>query len=217
MSAFAELAGQAWQATKDGRELEARLLLGAAVTALAPDGVKPVIVGGTAVDFWAADTTGGSLSPSKLIRASKDIDIVVGGFYGDDKRLRRALQASGLFEPARGDIDPELRRTWYGTTVPVQVEIIGQDLVGDPGRVATVEIGDGVAYLWGVEDTLWQYAENTISQRDRNDWARALAIRGAQDLDWAYLKERAAEDGMGFLIKAIDERWDYDAVQTATA
>lgn len=215
MSAFDELAAAAWQASKAGRDLEVRLLLGAAVTTLAPNGSRPVIVGGTAVDFWAADTTGGTLEPSKLIRASQDIDIVVAGFYGDAKKLRKALLDSGYFTPASDGISAESCRAWIGSTMPVMVEVIGDELAGDPDRVATVEIGDGTVYLWGVEDTLWQYAENTVSQRDRNDWARALAIAGAQDPDWDYIQELATTDRMEFLVPALQQEWAYEAVLEA--
>lgn len=213
MSAFDELAREAWQASRNGRDLDARLLLGAAVTALAPEGTRPVIVGGTAADFWAADTTGGSLKPSKLIRASQDIDIVVLGYFGDAGRLRRALHGSNMFRRTTNKIPVEDCRGWIGTTYPVLVEVIDDELAGDPDRVATVEIGAGVAYLWGKEDTLWQYAENTISMRDRHDWSRALAIRGAQELDWGYIAEMATRDRMQFLVQALQERVPYEEVQ----
>lgn len=215
MSGFAELADAAWQASKAGRDLDARLLLGAAVTTLAPKGARPVIVGGTAVDFWAADTTGGSLEPSRLIRASQDVDIVVAGFYGDAKKLRLAMLASGNFKPASDGIAPESCRAWIGTSMPIMVEIIGDELAGDPDRVATVDIGDGTVYLWGIEDTLWQYAENTVSQRDRNDWARALAIAGAQEPDWDYIKSLAEASQMEFLVEALQGQWSYDEVLDA--
>lgn len=211
MSAFDDLARAAWQASRNGRDLDARLLLGAAITALAPEGARPIIVGGTAVDFWAADTTGGSLEPSKLIRASQDIDIVVLGYFGDDGRLRRALHESKMFRRTSDKLPVEDCRGWIGTKYPVLVEVIDDELAGDPERVATVEIGAGVAYLWGKEDTLWQYAEN--SMRDRHDWARALAIRGAQELDWDYIAELATRDRMPFLVQALQDRLPYEDVQ----
>lgn len=210
---FDALAGKAWGASKAGRDLDARLLLAAAVTTLAPPGVRPVVVDGTAVDFWAADTTGGNLTPSRLIRASQDIDIVVGGYAGDGAKLRRAMHESGSFQRTTAGIAVESCRGWIGTTLPVLVEIIDDDLAGDPDRVATIEIDGGTLYLWGIEDTAWQYAENAWSMTSREDWTRALAIREAQELDWDYMATLPTALAPRSLVQALRERWGYEELQ----
>lgn len=194
--------------------LDARLLLAAAVQAVvAADGARVVLVRGSAVDFWAAETTAQGLQPSARLRASMDLDLVPLGTWGDARRVRRALHASGLFRPASPGIPVEQCRAWLPLDVPIGVEVIGEELAGDPDRVVRLEVDGAEAWVWGPEDTAWQYAENAWSQGSRDDWTRALAVAAAQSLDWAYVQEVARAAGLGFVAAALQAADAYDAMR----
>lgn len=194
-----------------GIGLDARLLLAAAVQAVVEARrLRVVLVGGTAVDFWAAEATQQGPRPHPGLRGSMDVDLVPLGTWDDAREARRALHASGLFRPASPGIPVESCRRWLAPEVPIGVEIIGDPLAGDPDRVVELEVDGATAWLWSPEDTAWQYAEHAWSQRSRDDWTRALAIAAAQPLDLDYLDRLAQAAGLAFVTAALRAESRYD-------
>lgn len=172
------------------RDLEARLALGAGLTALSQGtGITPVIVGGTAVDFYAAKTTPSGLTPSRELSASQDVDVIVVGVYAGASRLRQLLSKAPDFYRDNEKIPIQGTRKWWLKGAPMLVEVLGGELAGDPERVVRIEIGDGEATLWGPEDTIWHYAQASLALKDRYQWERARVLSKAQEtLDWPYME-----------------------------
>ncbi len=196
------------------RKLDARLALAAALAALGRSvGTLAVVVGGTAVDFYAAQATPLGLEPSPRLRASDDVDIIAVGSFGDAKLLRLALAASADFYPriAPDKLPVEDQRTWWVKGAPLAVDIIRGELYGDPERITRVAVAGGEAYIWGAEDTAWQYMQASLALRDRTCWERARAIAAAQEpLDWDYLRTRADALAPVGLVAALLEEDSYD-------
>ncbi len=216
MSGAASLFAKAKEAFAANQDLDARLLVAAGLTALGePLGIKPVVVGGTAVDFYAASTTPRGLERSTAIAGSQDLDVVAVGLYGDAATFRRALAVNGFTRV--GAIPVDACRGWLLAGAGILVEVLGGDLAGSEDRVVAIEVDDGVAYLWGPEDTVWQYAENAWSMRERPAWERARVISATQELDWDYLEEIVAREGKPLAIIACLRRGSsYEELQEAT-
>jgi hypothetical protein len=213
LSGAAELAAAARRWWVAGRTLEARLALAASLAALAaPQKIRPVVVGGTAVDFYAALSTPSGLEPSRSLRASRDVDVITVGEFGDAGRLRLLLEASPEFEADEPRIPAAQCRKWWLRGAPLLVEVMSGDLYGDPQRVVTVEFEGGEAYLWAPEDTAWQYAQSAQATRHQPSWERALAIARAQDLDWDYLRTRPDALAPAALVDALEAGDGYDAM-----
>jgi hypothetical protein len=218
VSAGSELFVQARQASTEGRDLDARLLLAAGITALAGNAVRPVVVGGTAVDFYAAKTTPQSLQASKELRASQDVDIITLGEFGSDpQRLRRILADSKEFSSDQEAIPEASRRRWWLKGAPLLVEVLRGELYGDETRLVTLDL-DGAGskvYLWGPEDTAWQYMQSGLATRHRESWERAVVIAKAQadqSWDWDYLATRVEPGAPIQLVEALRVGDSFDAM-----
>jgi hypothetical protein len=209
MSAAADLLAQARIASEEGRDLDARLLLAAGITELANGEMKPVIVGGTAVDFYAAKTTPQGLQASKELRASLDVDVITVAEFGPDApRLRKILQESGEFTGGPG------QRGWWLKGAPLLVEVLGDELYGDEDRLVVLDIEGSPVYLWGPEDCAWQYMQSSLATRHRDSWERALVIARtqAQLWDWDYLATRVEPLAPIQLVEALQAGDSYDAM-----
>lgn len=204
-----------------GRDLDARLALAAGLAELGRTaGIRPVVVGGTAVDFYAASTTArGELLPSRRLQASQDVDIItVAGAGSDAAGLRKLLAASPEFYADTPAIPVAGRRKWWLRDAPMLVEVLGDELYGDPERVVTLEIDGSEAYLWAPEDTVWQYAQLALSERSRTSWERARAIAAAQALlDWDYLRTRADTLAPVGIVEALRDEDSFDAMMERMA
>lgn len=216
MSDARELLQLAREAHRNGRDLDARLALAAGVTQLSGDSVRPIVVGGTAVDFYAAHSTPTGLRPSKDLRPSLDLDVVTVGEFGPDAaRLRRILAASPEFYSQQSAVPVDGRRKWWLKGAPLLLEVLGGQLFGDPHRVFELRVQGAPLYLWGPEDTAWQSMQSSLATRDRASWERAVAIAAAQagpDWDWDYLSSRAEALAPRVLIDALRDGDDYDAM-----
>ena len=222
MSDASSLFTKARQASAAGRDLDARLALAAGITQLAGlVGVKPIVVGGTAVDFYAASATPRGLEPNKTLRASQDVDVItVTSFGADPAALRQALAKNPDFTSEETAIPVASRRKWWLKGAPLLVEILGGELYGDPERVVELDVAGGQVFLWAPEDTAWQYMQVALSERSRTSWERAVAIAAAQANEawqWDYLRSRADALAPVALVEALQAGDSFDEMQERCA
>lgn len=185
-------------------DLDARLLLAAAVNRIAIEiGLRSIVSGGTAVDFYAANASGTSEGYPAKWAPSGDVDIVaiaVEGSRSAPAELRDALAA-------RLGLRPRYEGTPRVIEVPdldYGLDVFASELERDPKaeRVVTILIDDvHPVHLRGPEDTILAYAESGWHTRHSRDWERALAVYSAMkdrvDLPWMFReadrrKQRAA-------------------------
>ncbi|MDH7487614.1 MAG: hypothetical protein QHJ81_15255 [Anaerolineae bacterium] len=158
-----------------GDRLERRLRFVAWLTRmLAPQGVRPIVVGGHALEFYTLGDY-----------ATGDVDLVC----TDIAAAAKVLQAAGFQREGR---------YWYREDVDLAVEFPDTDLHGSPDRVEAVSIGEEVVYLIGKEDLLidrlnacehWPSEEDCIRRENASSpgW-RALAIAAGWPVDgWSGL------------------------------
>lgn len=154
-------------------------------------GIKPVLVGGSAVEFY----TQGSY-------ATLDIDLVVEG----RDQAKRVLSEMG-FVRVIGE------RHWYSEELLLSVEIPGDTLAGSLDRILSVDTGDGLtAYIIGIEDLIidrlnaYKYW-NSLSD---GEWAVAMLLIHHNDIDFGYLTECADKKGAaGELQELINKARQY--------
>lgn len=191
-------------------DLEARLLLAAAVEQVALGvGIQPVVTGGTAVDFYAAEAAGTSESYPPGWRASADVDLVVlsvAGGPGTRKLLIEALADYGL-KP----VNPDVPRTIEVPDFGYGLEIVGDELNLDPKaeRIVTVRIdGKYPVTFRGPEDLILTYGEWAWVEFSPRDWERALAVYRTmrERIDMQYLVEAAKARGKEEMLRAITEQ-----------
>lgn len=216
MSAAADRLAQARQASQDGRDLDARLLLAAGITQLAEGQVKPIVVGGTAFDFYAAQTTPKGLQASRELRASQDADIITLAEHGPGPgRLRKILADSNDFYSDQRALPEASRRRWWLKGAPLLAEVLRGELYGDEDRLVTLDVAGGTVYLWSPEDTAWQYMQSSLATRHRESWERALVIartQAQQSWDWDYLGSRVEPSAPIQLVEALRAGDSYDAM-----
>lgn len=197
-SAFAK----AKKAVLDGRDLDAKLLLAAGVTELASSiDVRPIVTGGTTVDFYAASTVDSTRTAPPGWKPSIDIDVIMlaSDSIGAATRLRELLYEKD-FKPAttrKDRVSIQAERGWKHPDVPIPVEIMGKPYEGDAKRIVQLDVDGMPVFLRGPEDTLWEHVEWGAHVKDQRSWTRALAIASAQreSLDLAYLRQLARERG----------------------
>lgn len=196
-------------------DLEARLLAAAAVQRVADSlGLRLVVVGGTAVDFYVAGAAGTSAGYPAMWRASRDVDLVVlslAASASSEADLKRRLEAELGVELQRSPPDAEGSESFgHGLTIPdfgYKLEIVADALSGDPKaeRVFTVYVEDQALSLRGPEDTIISYAESGWFFYDGRDWERALGVWNTMkdECDVEYLKRRAGERKMPAVLEEV--------------
>ena len=163
------------------------LFVGLLTREVAKEGIRPVIVGGQAVEFY---TAGGY--------ATRDIDLVARDTIG----IGRVLERWGFRKAGR---------YWTREDLGLAVEVPGSVLAGDEGRVTEVEIKGLKVYLIGIEDIIIDRLNAFVhwNSRDDGDWAREMAHLNRADIDWEYLEKRAEAEGVlepARLLRAKAER-----------
>lgn len=154
--------------------LERKVFLAAVLAeALKGEGVRPIIVGGTAVEFY---TLGGY--------STLDLDLVCSRV----ERLDELLGSLGF---------NRYGRHWYREDLDLAVEIPGSVFSGSEERLTKVEIEGLVAYMVGVEDIIADRLRAYVYWKSEDDgrWARRIALLHREKIDWAYLEERSKGDG----------------------
>ena len=140
--------------------------------ALESEGIRPIIVGGHAVEFY---TLGGY--------ATRDIDIAV----QDRERLNGLLSSGGFKKEGRH---------WYSEELDMAIEAPASELAGDAKRVTEVEVEGLTVYIIGIEDIIIDRLNAFVhwkSQRD-GDWAEEMLAIHHKSIDLSYLNERAEKE-----------------------
>lgn len=170
--------------------LEKKLLVLAELTSrLEPEGIQPILVGGTAVEFY---TVGDYLSYDDLVT-------------GQRGRVGQELESLGFQKEGR---------FWFHPGWDISIEIPGDLLAGDKERVIEIEIADGgKVYCISREDLLIDRLNAAVHWRSAEDkrWAATLVRIYRNELDWDYLQSRATENDVSDLLASIVQEAGRDA------
>ena len=167
--------------------LRQRLLLAAALTKLLSK--EPIVVGGTAEEYWA----GGEYHPT-------DLDLCPQPSATDLKVLRRV----GLRK--RG-------RHWVRDDLPVAVEFPGSG--DDIERTVVVRVGRVEVLMISCEDLYLDRLRQATASWPREDVsfdsAMAIALTNYRSLDWDYVRDQVTAAAstnreIGALMTAINRR-----------
>jgi len=150
----------------DGR-LRRNLLIAAALREVLSS--EPVVVGGTAEDYWSADEY-----------HETDLDLVAWSLTPRDRVRLRELGFT------------KTGRHWVHAATGVPVEFPETTLAGDVGRIRREELRPGVAAIIGLEDLyLDRVRQSTVDPDDEalHTYRSALAIAASNfdAMDWPYV------------------------------
>lgn len=161
-------------AAQERQRLRRHLLVAAALREILPS--EPIVVGGTAEEFWTADEY-----------HETDLDVCA----PLDRKTESLLKQLGF---------SRLGRHLFHDSSKVAVEFPDTQIDGDPARVHREELEGGQAAIIGVDDLyLDRLRQVTISEAASGiEFHSALAVAGAryEDIDWEYVREQinAIED-----------------------
>lgn len=146
---------------------------GVLAEALKGEGAIPIIVGGTAVEFY---TLGGY--------STLDLDLV----------CNRKDALNGLLERFGFR---RYGRHWYREDLDLVVEIPSSELTGSVERLTKIEIDGLVAYMIGIEDIVADRLNAYVHWRSEEDgrWAKRMMMLHRDKIDWPYLEGRSERDG----------------------
>lgn len=153
--------------------LEKRLLfLGLLTEALSKHEIKPILVGGNALEFY---TLGGY--------ATADIDII----FPDNKLIDEVLK--------KWNFEKEGRH-WFRADLDIAIEAPGSTLAGDPDKISEVEIKNFKVYIIGIEDLIIDRLNAFVHWKSSQDgfWAKELMALHKDRIDWDYLLKSAKEN-----------------------
>jgi len=154
---------------------ERRLYFVALLTdALKKKNIKPIIVGGNAVEFY---TLGGY--------STGDIDIISIGYEEIDAQL-----LSWGFK--------KFGRHWYHRELDIALECPASILEGSYKKVREVIINSLSVFLIGIEDLIIDRLNAYAYHKSRDDgyWAREMLIIHKKQIDWTYLEEEARKESL---------------------
>ncbi|MCZ7356755.1 MAG: DUF6036 family nucleotidyltransferase [Candidatus Methanoperedens sp.] len=140
--------------------------------------IKPVVVGGSAVDFY-----------TEGIYPSHDIDLV-----SDRKKIGEILENTFGFKPSG--------RHWISEQTGLSVEIPGSRLAGDKDKVTVIKIGDLKVYVIGIEDLIIDRINACVHWKSQTDCDQAkFMIKYYRNrLHLGYLEKKARDEG---ILKAL--------------
>lgn len=148
-------------------------LIGLLTKKLEPEKVRPIIVGGCALEFY---TTGGY--------NTADIDIIC----PSSELLDSILSKWGFKKEGRH---------WINSGLDMYIESPGSVLKGaDPSKVTRVRIEDVDVYLIGIEDLIINRLNATVHWHSSDDryWVKELIYIHRNRIDMDYLRKRAGEE-----------------------
>ena len=135
--------------------------------------LKPVVVGGFAVEFY---TAGGY--------NTGDIDLV----FSDNVLLGEILSGMGFVKSGRH---------WVNKELEVYIEAPGSSLTaGETEHLVEVEVEGLKTYFIGVEDLIIDCLDALVrwKSEDEANWVRELLLINYKKMDWQYLESRALEE-----------------------
>ncbi|HEY9205626.1 MAG TPA: DUF6036 family nucleotidyltransferase [Candidatus Methanoperedens sp.] len=136
--------------------------------------VRPVVVGGSAVDFY-----------TEGIYPSHDIDLV-----SNRKIISEILENVFNFKPSG--------RHWINEQIGLSVEIPGSSLAGDKDKITVIRIGNLKVYVIGFEDLIIDRLNACVHWKSQTDCNQAqYIIRYYRNrLDFEYLEKKAKDEGI---------------------
>jgi len=177
------------QRITDAKRLEDRLdrrlfVLGVITEAMSEVGVKPILVGGSAVEFY---TFGGY--------ATQDMDVVMPG----SREVEGVMAGLGFRRSGR---------YWTRRDLHIMLEAPAPPLAGDPNRVIEIDLGESVVYVIGIEDLLIDRLNAYVHWGSEEDgrWAERLLAGCADKVDWSYLESRARAEGAERALRELRNR-----------
>lgn len=153
--------------------LEKRFLfMGLLTKEMAKYNIKPVIIGGNAVEFY---TAGGY--------TTSDIDIVC----SDYERLNKILKSWGFKKEGRH---------WFNKEIDILIESPASILNGSRDRISEVEMKGYKIYVEGIEDIIIDRLNAYVHwhSQDDFDWAKQMIVLNKGRIDWDYLIKRTKEE-----------------------
>ncbi len=171
---MAELKSLLQQLPKNKPILELQLTVAGVISeAFKPFGVIPVVVGGSAVEFYTLGNY-----------TTRDIDMIV----EDPEYIKTVMTGLGFLNDAG---------TWYLPTNPsVVVEFPKGPLAGDRKRIQPVQLPNNhTAYLISLEDIIM---DRTLAAKYWTDgseeWVRFMMVAHYDEIDWKYLRQVATHE-----------------------
>jgi hypothetical protein len=146
-------------------------------------GVKCVIVGGSAVEFYTRDWY-----------ATGDIDLAID--RGKRTEVTKVFEGYGFKSEGR---------MWVREDLGLYLEIPGDINDIDLKRITKVNTDVGYAYIIGMEDIILDRlnaAEHWNSEGDKEQAIRIAAIY-YDDIDWAYVREKCGEHKVANMLDLV--------------
>ncbi len=154
--------------------------------------IKPVIIGGAAVEFYTRDWY-----------STLDIDLAVN--LGNSEIIGKIFQDLGFERTGRA---------WSRVDLGIEIEMPGRLKSLRENKIIEVDTGVGKAYIAGVDDIIVDRilaAKHWDSTQDEEQVIE-MAIGNYGDIDWTYIegkcKEDLAEDKFVEVKKRIDDEKD---------
>ncbi|CAG0958672.1 MAG: hypothetical protein MPEBLZ_03001 [Candidatus Methanoperedens nitroreducens] len=134
--------------------------------------VQPIVVGGSAVDFY-----------TEGIYPSYDIDLV-----SDRKVIGEILEHVFDFKQSG--------KNWINEQIGLYVEVPGSHLAGDKDKVMTIKIENLKVYVIGIEDLIIDRLNACVHWKSQRDCDQAqYMIRYYRDrVDFEYLEKKARDE-----------------------
>lgn len=155
--------------------LDRRMAVLAVVTeALAAAGVRPVVVGGLAVELYTA----GGYSTS-------DIDMVT----PYTSKVNPIMESLGFVREGRH---------WLHAEIDVFIEMPEPPLAGSADKIVAMSVQGLPVYVIGVEDLIMDRLRAFEHWKSKDDgrWATQLIAFQSDRIDWAYLRKQVTEEGL---------------------
>ncbi|MGQ9532278.1 MAG: UbiD family decarboxylase [Desulfotomaculales bacterium] len=152
---------------------------------LEAEGVLPILVGGTALEFY----TFGEYSTA-------DVDLVLSG----REKAARVLEMLGFRREGRH---------WYSADLDIAVEIPDNVLAGALEKTVTVSVEGEKVRVIGPEDLIVDRLAAAKFWKTRTDleWAATVLLLHQDRIDPEYLERAAAREGVSdFLVQAMKKR-----------
>lgn len=149
------------------------LFMGLLTKELKQDKVRPIIVGGNAVEFY---TSGGY--------ATGDIDVVA-----PSEPLDKILKRWGFEKEGRHWISEEL-------VIAIEAPAFSLDSQEQYDMIYEVEIDGLFVYIIGIEDLIVDRLAAYVHLKSSDDkfWAKELIVLHLDEINWDYLEKRAKEE-----------------------
>jgi hypothetical protein len=176
-------------AEKEGDRLRRHLLVAAAMREVISH--DPIVVGGTAEEYWSA---------AEYHQTDLDMCAPIG------RRDEESLKRLNFYR---------IGRHWERRGLAAVVEFPESKIDGDEARTVEEEVGPGRARIIGLDDLyLDRLRQATIDEhREGVEFKSALAVVAAryEDIDWGYVNGRVREIArrdavIGGIIKRLDSR-----------